>query len=229
MDWGEAARRSESRYEDGAQRLPDDAEARQRQLVRIAMAAGSAGLARLMGARRSEAADWFIRSAERYRESWEAAPPESWGRLIGALKARVLADDWTGAVDDARWALAQRPAESASPIGRYAAALAALILGDDAEAERLAASLLREHPDAFPKPVAVALSALAASDRETYAAAAAAVLASFEERDAYLDDVPVADTVLVLEALARRRGIEANLRSALLPPDGSSGNERAGT
>lgn len=195
----------------------------------MAMAAGGAGLARRMQGRSDEARDWFMRSAECYRESWEAAPPASWGRLIGALKARVLADDWTGAVDDARWALAQDPAKSASPIGRYAAALARLVLGDDAAAERLAASLLREPPDAFPRPVATALGALAGSDRDAYTAAAQAVLTSFEDRDAYLDDVPVADTVLVLEALARRRGIEANFRSALLPPDRPSAHERAGT
>jgi hypothetical protein len=229
VDWEEIARRGVSRYEDSGRRLPDEADARQRRLVRMAMAAGSLALARLMQGRRDEAASWFIRSAERYRESWEAAPPDSWGRVIGALKARVLADDWPGLVGDARWALAQGPAESASPIGRYAAALAMLTLGDDAEAERFAVSLLREPAETFPRPVAESLAALAASDREAYADAARAVLTSFEERDAYLDDVPVADTVLVLEALARRRGIEANLRSPLLPSDPSSAHERSGT
>jgi hypothetical protein len=44
------------------------------------------------------------------------------------------------------------------------------------------------------------------------------VLVSFETREAYLEDVPVADTALVLHALARRRGLAAQLRpSALLP------------
>jgi hypothetical protein len=228
MDWDAIAAREEARYEDGLRRLSGNTEARQKQRVRMAIVAGGAGLAQLMQGRR-DAAAWFIRSAERYRESWDDAPPESWGRLIGALKARVLAADWAGAVDDARWALAQAPAESASPIGRYAATLAFLIVGDDAKAERLAASLLAEPAEAFPRPVAESLAALAASDREAYAIAARAVLASFEERDAYLDDVPVADTVLVLEALARRRGIEANLRSPLLPPQPSSARERTGT
>ena len=46
------------------------------------------------------------------------------------------------------------------------------------------------------------------------------MLASFEDRDAFLEDVPVADTVLVLDALARERGIALEpLRSALLPPE----------
>jgi hypothetical protein len=45
------------------------------------------------------------------------------------------------------------------------------------------------------------------------------VLESFEQRDEYLEDIPVADTVLVLQALARRRGMAAPLAaSAVLPP-----------
>ena len=44
------------------------------------------------------------------------------------------------------------------------------------------------------------------------------VLESFETRDEYLEDVAVADTVLVLQALARRRDLAAELESPLLPP-----------
>jgi hypothetical protein len=44
------------------------------------------------------------------------------------------------------------------------------------------------------------------------------VLRSFEERDAFLEDTPVADTVLVLDALARERGMAVEpLASELLP------------
>ncbi|HWT26182.1 MAG TPA: hypothetical protein VN213_21925, partial [Solirubrobacteraceae bacterium] len=32
-------------------------------------------------------------AAELYRRSWEAAPPRSFGRLVGMLKAAVLAGD----------------------------------------------------------------------------------------------------------------------------------------
>jgi hypothetical protein len=46
------------------------------------------------------------------------------------------------------------------------------------------------------------------------------VLESFETREAYLEDVPVADTVLVLQALAARRNMEAELESPLLPSKG---------
>jgi hypothetical protein len=62
-----------------------------------------------------------------------------------------------------------------------------------------------------------ALASLSAHDRDTYSSAVARVLESFETREDYLEDIPVADTVLVLEALAARRGLAAGLKSALLP------------
>jgi len=215
VSWGEHAEREEGRYVDALARMPQEPDSRQRQLVRAAMAAGGVGLARLMQGRDAEAAGWFTRSAERYRESWPDAPPASWGRLIGALKARVLARDWEGAETDARWALEQDSAADGSPIGAYAAMLAHLILGQDSEATQLRGAL--EDEEAFPAAVAAALSAVARGHAEDYAVAVAAVLGSFEERDEYLEDIPVADTVIVLEALAERRGMATQLSSALLP------------
>jgi GTP-sensing pleiotropic transcriptional regulator CodY len=50
-----------------------------------------------------------------------------------------------------------------------------------------------------------------------YREAVESVLESFEAREGYLEAMPVADTVLVLQALAGRRGIEVELSSALLP------------
>ena len=38
-----------------------------------------------------------------------------------------------------------------------------------------------------------------------------------EQRDEYLEDMPVADTVIVLQALAARRNLSADLESSLLP------------
>jgi hypothetical protein len=183
------------------------------------MAATGAGLARLMQGRRAEAAGWFARSAERFRESYPDAPPGSWGRLIGAVKARVLAGDREGAEADASWALEQGPAAGESPIGRYAAVLALLVLGRDEEATATAAPLTEEPEESFPRPVAEALGALSAGDGAAYGDAAARVLQSFEGRDEYLEDIPVADTVIVLQALAERRGIAAPLRSPLLPEE----------
>ena len=76
------------------------------------------------------------RAAERYRESFADAPPGSWGRPIGAIKARLLAGDWDGAEAAADWALEAGAAEAESPIGRYAACLALLVLGRDRRGAR---------------------------------------------------------------------------------------------
>jgi hypothetical protein len=212
-DWNELERRARERYEDGASRLPDDPDARQKQLTRMGNAAGAAGLAELMAGR--DGGEWFGRAAERYRESWDDAPPESWGRPIGAIKARVLAGDWDGAAADARWALAAGAGESESPIGRYAAALASGVLGEWRDM-RLHAHAAREH-EPFPAAVADALVFIATENVVDYDDAVGDVLKSFETRDAYLEDMPVADTVLVLQALAGRRGMAAELESDLLP------------
>ena len=217
-DWQAHFEREEARYRDGEARLPEaaDRDARQRHLTRLGNAAAGAGLALLMQGRRDEARAWFDRAARRYRESFVDAPAGSWGRPIGALKARVLGGDWTGAEEEARWALDLGAADSESPIGRYAACLALLVLGEDADARPLASSL-RERDD-FPPAVADALAMLAArTDRLGYIDGVERVLESFEERDEYLEDIPVADTVLVLQALAARRGMAAELASPLLP------------
>lgn len=214
-DWSAHLEREERRYRDGEERLPDDPDERQRQLTRMANAAGAAGLALLMGGRAADAADWLNRAAVRYRESYADAPPGSWGRPIGAIKARILAGDWAGAEREAEWALAEGAAESESPIGRYAGALALLTLGRDEDARPVADSL-RGRED-FPKDVADALATLAAEDVVGYTYAVETVLESFERRDEYLEDMPVADTVVVLQALADRREMAAELSSPLLP------------
>ncbi len=162
------------------------------------------------------AATWLDRAATEYRESYADAPPGSWGRPIGALKARILAGNWTGAEDEAQWTLDLGARDAASPIGRYAAALACLVLERYDEA-RVLAEALRTH-DGFPAAVGDALVYLATEDPLGYDEAVEAVLDSFETRDEYLEDVAVADTVLVLQALARRRAMAAELSSPVLPP-----------
>jgi len=216
VDWGELVEREVGRYHDGEARLPAEADPRQRQLTRMGNAAYGAGLALLMQRRSDEAARWFAHAADRWRESFADAPPESWGRPIGAIKARLLAEDQAGAEDAARWALDAGAGDSDSAIGRYAAVLAHLVLGEDEQARPLASSL-RERDD-FPRDVADALSTLAAADRPGYILAVESVLESFETRDEHLEGVPVADTVLVVQALAEPRGLEADLTSPLLPP-----------
>ena len=213
--WEERADRARERYEDGGARLPDDGDERQRQLTRMGNAAWAAGLSYLMLGRREDAVEWLGRAADRYRESWPLAPAGSWGRPIGAMKSRLLAGDPTRAREEARWALDAGAPESESPIGRYAASLAALVLGEDERAGDLAGGI--QGRDDFPRPVADALAAIAAADPARYEEAIRALLEDFESRDDFLEDVPVADTVLVLQGLAAERGLEVELESPRLP------------
>jgi hypothetical protein len=191
MDWRERYERAAARYAAGETRELDE-----RQLVQLANAAWAAGLCLLMDGDRERAVVWLRRAAERYRESWS---PGAWGRPIGAMKALLIAGD--DADEAARWALDAGAAEAESPIGRYAGALALLVLGSDEEAREVAATLA----DGFPSDVADALAALAASDAAAYGTAVASVRRSFEERDSFLEDVPVPDTALALDVLASQR------------------------
>ena len=101
-----------------------------------------------------------MRAADTYRQSWPDAPAGSWGRPIGAMKSRLIAGDLAGARADARWALEAGAAESESPIGRYAAALADLVLGEDDAAAAALAATLRE-PRRFRPRSPTSLAALA--------------------------------------------------------------------
>ena len=210
MDWTEQAARAIERYEGGRERDLD-----QRQLTQLANAAWAAALSLLMAGRSDEARDWFRRAAQRYRESWDAgAPAGSWGRPIAALKALLLAGD--DATEAARWALDAGAADAESPIGRYAGTLALLVLGQDVAARALG-STLRGRDD-FPEAVADALVTVAAADRAGYLLAVEDILESFEQRTEFLEDIRVADTVLVLQLLARARDVAVDLpESPLLP------------
>jgi uncharacterized protein len=176
--------------------------------MREAIAADGEAYGRLLAG--EPARDVLRRAAGRYRASWEVAPPGAYGRLVGHAKASILAGD-----DPAPYVRKQLGEEDASPPAAWALALAALAAGDDAEAAR-AAERMREGADAFAR-TADAVAALAAGDRDAYAAAVSAIVADFEARDAHLTGVPIADTALVLERLAERRGIAAHPPSPLLP------------
>lgn len=217
MDWAQHARREEERYLDGEERLPaaEDQDARQRQLTRMGNAASGAALSELMNGNTPSSNEWFAKAVDRYRESFELAPPASWGRPIAMIKAWLVADDWDSAEADARWTLEQGAAEADSSIASYAATLALLVLDRDDEARALA-DRLRTRDD-FPAAVGDALAFIAAEDPLGYIEAVEAVLESFEVRDDYLEGLPVADTVIVLQRLAARRNIAAELSSPLLP------------
>jgi hypothetical protein len=207
MNWIPAAAEKQARYE------AQHGELDERSLVRKGNAAYAAGLALLM-AGDPAAAEWFRKAAARWRESWSGG--ESWGRPIGALKASLLAHDEAAVEELARWTLELGSATAESPIGRYAGTLALLALERWVEARHVAESLRRV--EEFPQDVADALAYVSAHDVVGYSEAVDSVVTSFETREEFLEDVQVADTALVLQELARKRGIEYELApSAVLP------------
>jgi hypothetical protein len=165
--------------------------------------------------RRAEADEWLRRAADAYRESWADAPPGSWGRPIGSMKSRLIAGDVDGARNDARWALEAGAASSESPIGRYAAALADLVLEEDGAARALVPTL--RGAESIPAAVVDSLAALAERDASAYDRSILELVADFESREEFLEDTPVADTVLAFQSLAAERGMAAALSSPLLP------------
>jgi hypothetical protein len=199
MNWRALADEKRARYE--LQHGEED----ERAIVRRGNVAYAAGLALLM-AHDEDAAEWLRRAAAHWRASWDLGEGvDSWGRPVGAIKASLLAGDDAAADHLAGWTLELGAATAASPIGRYAATLALLTAGQWADARHVAESL-RARED-FPTDVADALAFVSAHDPVAYAEAVEAVVESFETRSDYLEDVPVADTALVLDHLAARRGI----------------------
>jgi hypothetical protein len=155
----------------------------------------------------------FLGAAEHYRRSWELASASSYGRLVGMLKAAILGGRGEEEARYVRAQLGRAPAASAT--AAYALALAALVEGDDHEAARCAA-VMRGDSDAFAR-AADAIGALADRDRERYAGALTAIVRDFEQRSQHLTGVAIADTALMLERLAERRGMCARVASPLLP------------
>jgi hypothetical protein len=190
----------------------------ERALVMQGNTAYAAGLALLMAAD-PRSAEWLRRAAARWRESWDAGESgEAWGRPIGALKASLLAGDETALEALAPWTLELGTATAESPIGRYAAALALLVLERWPESRHVAESL--RNRDDFPRDVADGLAFIAAHDVVGYVEAVESVVTSFETRDDFLEDMRVADTALVLDVLARRRGIAQPLPASPFLPRG---------
>lgn len=207
MNWIPFAEEKKARYAEPHGELDE------RGHVRQGNVAYAAALGLLM-AGDPESREWFRTAAARWRESWQGG--ESWGRPIGALKASLLAGDEPAVEEVARWTLDLGTATAESPIGRYAATLALLALRRWAEARHVAESL-RDRDD-FPHDVADALAYISAHDAVGYIEAVESVVDSFETRAEYLEDARVADTALVLNELARRRGIENVLRGSDVLP-----------
>jgi hypothetical protein len=183
-------------------------------LLDAGIAADGRAFRALLDGRRDEGVAALREAAACYRASWEAAPPRSFGRLVAHLKSAVLAggDDGAAAAD---WVDGELGGACDSPTSCYALAVAALVRGDDALAARAAATM-GGGGDAFAR-AAAALGAIAAGDRDAYGAAVRAIVRDFEGRDAHLTGVPVADTAMLMEALAAPRGMAARPRSATMP------------
>jgi hypothetical protein len=156
----------------------------------------------------------FLEAADAYRRSWELAPPGSYGRLVGMLKAAILGGRGGEAARYTQRALDAAPSDS--PTAAYAAAIAALALGQDDQA-RSHSQAMRAGSEAFDR-AASAVDALSRGDHSKYREAVSAIVADFEARQAHLTGVAMADTAAMLERLAAARGMTADLESALLPP-----------
>jgi len=157
----------------------------------------------------------YADAVAKYRASWALAPPKSYGRLVGLLKAAVLAGNAKAAAGEVREALDGDADAAGSPVASYVLAVAALILGDDAAVEPLA-GVMDPRGGAFER-TANALRALAAGDGPAYAEAVAAIEADFAEREEHLTGVAIADTAVMLELIAAERGLGADLDSPLVP------------
>jgi hypothetical protein len=184
-----------------------------RELQAAAVTADAAAQRCLLAGDRAGADSYLRVSEQRYRESWEAAPPGGYGRLVGMLKAAILRGDASEAAD---YVLAALAFGTESPTAAYALALAALAAGDDTAAGEAAAQM-ETGGEAFER-TAGALAALAQRDGVAYATALRAVVADFERREVHLTGVPIADTAVVLERLAEPRGMAQRPPSPLLPP-----------
>jgi uncharacterized protein len=176
--------------------------------MREAIAAdGEAHRALLAGA---DARPALRRAAERYRASWEAAPPGSYGRLVGYAKASILAGE-----NPLEYVREQLGPDDRTPPACWARALAYLADGNDARAARAAEGMYKGS-EAFGR-AADAVTTLANGDRDGYHAAVQAIVSDFEARTEHLTGVPIADTALVLDRLAEARGLAAHVEHELLP------------
>ena len=173
---------------------------------------GAAHRARLEG--EPEAARVTYReAAAAYRASWEAAPPGAYGRLVGMIKAAVLAGEGADAARYVHEQIGDEHALASAPAA-YARAVAALVAGDDEEAAAWAGAM-RTGGEAFDR-AGGGLLALARREPDAYAAALDAIVADFAARADHLTGVRIADTAMLLEALAEPRGMAAHPASPLV-------------
>ena len=190
-----------------------------RELMMAAIASEGEAHAALLAGEHDAARAAYAQAVEQYRASWKLAPPKSYGRLVGLLKAAVLGGQAQAAAAEVRELLDGDADADGSPVASYVLAVAAVIAGDDEEVATRA-SRMEPRGEAFER-TAVALKALASNDADAYATALAAIEADFAARDEHLTGVAIADTAVMLELLAAERGLQSGLSSPLvaLPAD----------
>jgi len=171
-----------------------------------ALTAERAAFTALMAGRPAD--DSLRQARDAYLASHAESGPRSWGRLIGALKMAVLAAD--GEEETALRAL-DETAGIDGPTAAYARALAQAVLGRPVDVQPL-----RSAGDAFAL-TGNALAAISDGDRTAYEAALTDILDDYAAREQHLSGIPIADTALVLERLADRRGLAVRKKHALLP------------
>lgn len=155
------------------------------------------------------AAELYGRARDSYLASHAQSGPQSWGRLVGALKMALLAGDGVEAVAQAAL---KDTATAEGPAAGYARALAAVALGQVPDVAAMC-----EAGGACER-TGLALRALAAGDAAAYQRALLEIVDDFAGRDQHLSGVAVADTAMVLERLAEPRGLAVAPDSALMPP-----------
>ncbi len=200
----------------GVKGIDVSAPVRHRELMRTALAREAEGQRALLDGDGERASAALRAAAELYRQSWEAAPRGSYGRLVGMLKASVIAGGGPQAAAYARAALGDERDDGAdSPTAAYVRALIGLITGDDSAAASWAQRMVSGSP-AFDR-TAAAITALAHRDQAAYAPALQEIVRDFEQRSEHLTGVAIADTAVMLQRLAASRGLLAPIRSDLLP------------
>ncbi|MGD9697105.1 MAG: hypothetical protein AB7V42_15760 [Thermoleophilia bacterium] len=182
------------------------------ELLERAIATDGAAYRALLAGDGPRARALLAEAAGLYRRSWELAPPRSFGRLVAMEKSALLAGD-PSAADYVRDRI---EGAGDSPTSCYAVAVAALARGEDELAARATAGM-RGAGEAFDR-AAEALERILAGDAEGCRAAVAAIVADFATREAHLTGVPIADTALLMEELAGRRGLVARPASEAAPP-----------
>jgi hypothetical protein len=187
-------------------------------ILRDALESEGAAYRRLLDGEAAEAREALGEVARIYRSSWEKAPPRSFGRLAGYLKASILAGR---AEEAAAFVRSEIGAAGDSPVSWYVLGLAALLEGDR-EAALRAAEGIREGLDGLRDPrsfrlAADAIVALATCNESAFRGLIAAMVADVESRSAHLTGVAIADTALVFEQIAARQGIGSGIVSDVLP------------